>query len=217
MAPFSTMPPNSSPHSQIAAVVAAAGRSIRMGTPKQLLAWGERTVLSAVTDHLVAAGASPVLCVVGHRAGEMATALGNAPAILLRNDDFLLGEMLSSYQVGVRHLTHDTASYLGTLLALGDQPHVPVEVITQILVQARQTPDRIVVPSYEMRRGHPFYLPASLWPELLGLAGEATLRTLMQRNQALISYVNVNTDAILRDMDTPADYEALTGKRPDPQ
>jgi len=63
-----------------------------------------------------------------------------------------------------------------------------------------------------MRRGHPFYLPARLWDELLLLTFEETLRTLVQRNQTAITYVNVDTDAILHDIDTQADYQTLIGK-----
>jgi molybdenum cofactor cytidylyltransferase len=183
-----------------------------MGEPKQMLPWGERTVLGAVAYNLATAGASPVLCVVGHRAAEMSAALGNAPAKLLQNPDYLLGEMLSSYQVGVRDLQSTGVSFLGVLLALGDQPHVPIAVIEQVIVAARTSPDRIVVPSYQMRRGHPFFVPVRLWPELVALTYEETLRLLMQRNQAAITYVNVDTDAILRDIDTPADYQSLSGK-----
>jgi molybdenum cofactor cytidylyltransferase len=204
------------PSNTIAAVVAAAGRSTRMGEPKQLLPWGNRTVLGTVVHNLAAAGASPVLCVVGHRADEMAAALGDAPAHLLRNPDYLLGEMLSSYQTGIRYLqsqaTPVTDLSLGTLLALGDQPHIPLDVIRQVIAQARATPDHIVIPSYEMRRGHPFFLPTRLWPELLALTYEETLRTLVQRHQSSIIYVNVSSDAILRDIDTPADYQALSSK-----
>ncbi len=203
------MPETPTPSVKIAATVAAAGRSTRMGEPKQLLPWGERTVLGAVAYHLAAAGASPVLCVVGHRAAEMAAALGDAPAELIHNEHYLQGEMLSSYQAGVRHLMATHAQVAGTLLALGDQPHVPVAVIRQVIDQARRAPDQIVIPSYEMRRGHPFYLPAHLWPELLALRGEETLRTLLHRHRHLIAYVEVKTDAVLRDIDTPADYQDL--------
>ena len=201
-------PPN------IAAVIAAAGRSTRMGEPKQLLPWGSQTVLAAVATHLAAAGAAPVICVVGHRAAEMIAALGDAPARLVTNPDYLQGEMLSSYQTGVRHLLAHSVPVLGTLLALGDQPHIPVDVIRTVLDQAHRTPDSIVIPSYTLRRGHPFYLPAALWQGLLSLHGDQTLRTLLQRYAAHIVYVNVDTDAILRDLDTPDDYRALAPAPP---
>lgn len=193
----------------IAAVVAAAGRSTRMGEPKQLLPWGTRTVLAAVIHHLAEAGAAPVLCVVGHRAGDMIAALAGADCRIIHNDNYLAGEMLSSYQAGVAALEQDRDPYSGTLLALGDQPHVPVWAIRAVLEAARLAPDRIIVPSYRMRRGHPFYLPRRFWADLRALQGEETLRTLMRRHEAAIHYVAVETDAILRDIDTPADYRDL--------
>ncbi len=204
---------------KVAAIIAAAGRSTRMGEPKQLLPWGDSTVLGTVARNLDAAGASPVLCVVGHRAEEMAAALGDAPAQLLRNPDYLQGEMLSSFQTGVRYLLsaaneHSGFACSGTLLALGDQPHIPVDVIQRVIEQSLRTPESIVIPSFEMRRGHPFYLPARLWADLLELSQTETLRTLLQRHQEVITYVNVESDAILRDIDTPADYKTLSATNP---
>lgn len=198
----------------IAAVIAAAGRSTRMGEPKQLLPWGDTTVLGAVVANLSAAGAAPVVCVVGHRRDEVETALHGSSAILVHNPDYLEGEMLSSFQAGIRHLSgahHPEQPYLGALLALGDQPHIPVPVIAQVIEQARRTPHSLVIPSHAMRRGHPIYLPAALWPELLALSLDDTLRTLVRCHERSIVYVTVATDAILRDMDTPDDYAALRG------
>ena len=70
-------------------------------------------------------------------------------------------------------------------------------------------PDSLVIPSYALRRGHPFYIPRRLWGELLALGADATLRTLVLQHNDAIRYVNVDTDAILRDMDTPADFAEM--------
>ena len=195
----------------IAAVVAAAGRSTRMGEPKQLMAWGERTILGTVVANLAAAGAVPVICVVGHRAEEIIAALGDAPAEVVVNPNYLQGEMLSSYQAGVRRLLEQGRDYAGTLLALGDQPHVPVSVLQAVLAQARRTPDNIVMPRYQGRRGHPFYFPRRLWPAMLALGHDETLRAIVRGAGEVIQYAEVETDAILRDIDTPSDYRQLAG------
>ncbi|HXF64109.1 MAG TPA: nucleotidyltransferase family protein [Caldilineaceae bacterium] len=201
----------------IAAVIAAAGRSTRMGELKQLLPWHDTTVLGAVVANLDAAGAAPVVCVVGHRQAEVEAALRGSPAILVYNPDYLQGEMLSSFQAGIRHLSGASQAeqrYLGALLALGDQPHIPISVIAQVIEQARRTPQALVIPSHAMRRGHPFYLPVAHWPELLALSLDDTLRTLVRRHEQSIVYVTVETDAILRDMDTPGDYAGLRAPGP---
>jgi molybdenum cofactor cytidylyltransferase len=127
------------------------------------------------------------------------------------NPHYHKAEMLSSYQAGVCELLRGDgakAESAGVLLALGDQPHIPTAVLALIVQQAQQTPDQIVIPSHQMRRGHPIYLPRSLWHALLALSMEESLRDLLTRYAESIIYVNVETDAIRWDMDTPADYAA---------
>lgn len=193
----------------IAAVVAAAGRSRRMGQPKQLLPWGSGTVIQAVVDCLVRAGASPVIVVTGHQADAVRAALAHTSAQTVHNPDYRHTEMLASFQRGVAALTGHPTPLLGTLLALGDQPHIPVDAVQAVLARALETPEAIVVPSHRMRRGHPIYLPRSLWPELLALGPEASLRELLQRHERRIVYQVVDTEAVLLDIDRWADYQAL--------
>lgn len=181
-----------------------------MGRFKQLLPWGKSTVIRTVVDNLHEAGASPVLCVTGHRADEVAAALEGSPALTLPNPHYAASEMLTSYQAGIASL--DNSQFSGSLLALADQPHIPVDVIRQVIEQARNAPDRVVIPSHQMRRGHPIYLPHRLWSELLALPVDASLRDLLNRHSAEIIYVDVDTDAIRRDMDEWAEYERLRGE-----
>lgn len=201
---------------QIAAVIAAAGQSRRMGRPKQLLPWGDgtvtTTVIAAVVDNLHAAGAAPILCVIGHASTQMREALRDHSATLVYNDEYQASEMIVSYQTGVRHLREAFPACVGTLIALSDQPHVPPEIVRLVLEQASRTPQDIVIPSHQMRRGHPIYLPSTLWDALLTLPAEQTLRDVIRGHAECIRYVNVDSDVILRDMDTPEDYAGLMGE-----
>ncbi|MEZ4609829.1 MAG: hypothetical protein R2838_06205 [Caldilineaceae bacterium] len=47
---------------------------------------------------------------------------------------------------------------------------------------------------------------------MLGLTPGQTLRDLIRRHEARVAYVVVESDAILRDLDTPAEYAALRGE-----
>lgn len=198
---------------RIGAIVAAAGRSTRMGSPKQLLSWGQSTVLATVLGQLATAGAQPVLCVVGHERDQIAQIAEQAGAEVVYNPDYAAAEMLVSYQAGVRRLLDQSPAADGALFALGDQPHIPVGVIRQVLHHALCRPESIVIPSYAMRRGHPIYLPKGVWPFLLSLHAEDSLRKLMREYAAQIEYVLVGTDAILRDMDTPQEYAGLKAEQ----
>ncbi len=197
------------PETPVPAIVAAAGMSRRMGEPKQLLPWGEGTVIEAVVHTLTAAAVEPVVCVVGHQAAQMRAALRTTPAVIVYNSAYAQSEMLSSYQAGIRWLIEQGNRASGLLLALSDQPHVPVDVVRHVCTAARTQPDAIVIPSHQMRRGHPIYLPRRFWSEVLELPDDATLRTLIQQHDEHILYVNTNNPAILTDLDTPDDYHRL--------
>ena len=186
-----------------------------MGRPKQLLPWGDLTVIAAVARSLGQAGAAPVVCVTGHRGQAVAAALGETGAVIVPNSAYRDHDLLSSYQPGIRWLL-DNADHAGAiegaLLSLGDQPHLPASTIARVAAQARRTPDRIVIPSYAMRRGHPMVLPRVLWAELLTLDADDTLRTLTNHYSDAIMYVTMEDDAVLLDMDSPADYERLRAR-----
>ncbi|MEZ4864674.1 MAG: NTP transferase domain-containing protein [Caldilineaceae bacterium] len=191
----------------VAAVIAAAGRSRRMGEPKQLLPWHGKTVIEAVVANLFAADARPIITVTGHEHAAIASALTGSPTQIVYNTHYLTGEMLSSYQVGIGTLVDEAC--VGALLTLGDQPHIPVTLLAQLIEEIRQSPEQMVIPRYHDHRGHPIYLPRHLWQRLLTLGENETLRTVVVSQQGSIRYVDVASDAILRDMDTPADYAAL--------
>ena len=202
------------PSSSIAAIIAAAGFSRRMGRFKQLLPWGDSTVIRTVVHNLHAAGADPIVCVTGHRADEVTSALDGSPACTVHNPHYTTGEMRSSYQAGIAAIhnsqfTVHHSLFCGSLLVLADQPHISVDIIRQVITQARTTPEQIVIPSHAIRRGHPIYLPRRLWAELLDLPPGASLRDLLNRNSDKIVYVNVDTHASRRDMDEWGEYEKL--------
>ncbi len=193
----------------VAAVVAAAGFSRRMGRFKPLLPWRNGTVIEAVAAGLIAGGASPVQVVTGHRGAEIALRLEGGPVKVVFNPDYGRNEMLRSYQVGIGALRESCLPMQGALLALGDQPHIPAEVIRQIVERARSEPDAVVVPSHNRRRGHPVYIPEWSFAELMGLATGQTLRDLLSDLSGEIVYVDVDSDCVRRDMDLPAEYESL--------
>ncbi len=194
---------------RVAAVVAAAGFSSRMGRFKPLLPWRNGTVIEAVVAALDGGGASPVYVVTGHRGAEIAEQLKGGPAEAVFNAEYCQDEMLRSYQVGIEALCRDGKPVCGALLALGDQPHIPTGVIRQLISRVVRVPEAVVVPSYMRRRGHPVYLPRWAFSKLLGLGRGLSLRDFMDTFEEEIEYEAVDSDCIRRDMDVPAEYESL--------
>ena len=91
-----------------------------------------------------------------------------------------------------------------------------LEVVAQVLQAfAHSDAQAVIVPSYQMRRGHPIVLPRWLWQEVLDLAPGDSLRSVINRHAAAIRYLVVDTPSVLADLDTPEQYQhALSEHRP---
>ena len=188
----------------IAAIVLAAGLSRRMGRPKLALPWRETTVIGQVVAVLEAAGVAEILVVTGGAHEEVEKALRGTPARPVFNPRFEASEMVDSLQMGLAELA---PSIEATLVALGDQPQIQLTVVQAVIEAYTAQNAELVVPSFQMKRGHPWLVRRSLWPELSQLRPPETLRDFMSRHAADIAYIPVSTDTILRDLDTPDDYE----------
>jgi CTP:molybdopterin cytidylyltransferase MocA len=174
-----------------------------MGTPKMLLRWGGTTVLGHVLRTLRQAGVEERVVVVGCDREAVEGICSAEGAIAVFNPTFDTGEMLSSLQVGLGSLS---SACEAALVVLGDQPSLQATVV-QAVLQSSQTPAAaIVVPSYAHKRGHPWLVGSAWWPEIMSMRPPATPREFLHRHASAIRHVEVHTDTILRDIDTPDDY-----------
>jgi molybdenum cofactor cytidylyltransferase len=188
----------------IGAVVLAGGMSRRMGQLKVLMPWGgRRTIIEHIIEQLALARVPQVTVVTGHRAGEVRQVVSRVGADVVHNDKYTTGEMLSSLQAGLRAMP---AHISAALLVLGDQPHIQPKIVAQVMMAYAEGNGDIVAPSYHMRRGHPILIDRRYWAEILDLPEDGSLRDVMDRHKDRIGYVNVDTDSVLRDVDTQEDY-----------
>jgi molybdenum cofactor cytidylyltransferase len=188
----------------VAAVVLAAGMSSRMGHFKVLLPWGKQTVLEAIIERLHRSRLDRVVVVTGREASRVGDIAAKSGVLAVHNDDFERGEMLSSLQVGVRALDE---RFDAALVVLGDQPQLQSYVATRVLNAYAERQRDIVIPSFLKRRGHPVLFSKRLWRALLDLPEGKSPRDLVNAAADEIEYVNVDTDSILQDIDTPEDYK----------
>ena len=188
----------------IGAVILAAGQSRRMGRNKMLLPFATSTVLETlVTEVAACEPVGDIIVVTGHQADRITALLGTYPVRCIFNPAYAQADMLVSIQVGLRALSTAVSA---ALIVLGDQPRIQRAVIEQI---SAAPPQAIVIPSYQMKRGHPILIDRALWPEVLALPETATLRDFMRSHEQQIRYVVVETDSVLKDLDTPEDYAEM--------
>jgi molybdenum cofactor cytidylyltransferase len=114
--------------------------------------------------------------------------------------------MLSSLQCGLQLLSTGEAEVEAALIGLGDQPQVQAGAVRQVWEAFQQQASRLIVPSFQMRRGHPWLVERSLWKELLELQPPRSPRDFLNQHAADIRYVEMDHPSILADLDTPQDY-----------
>lgn len=189
----------------VGAIVLAAGMSSRMGQSKMLLPWTEkRTIIEHIVEQLLSSRVDHITVVTGHMAKEIKEVLAPYGVNVVYNRAYKSGEMLSSLKAGLRAMPDNIAA---SMLVLGDQPRIQPRVIYQVMAAYSRGEGEIVAPSFEMKRGHPILISRRYWAELLALPRTASPRDVINLHQERIAYIDVNTDSVLRDVDTPDDYE----------
>ena len=180
----------------ISAIILAAGKSTRMGQQKMLMPWGSATVLEKVIQTVQAAEIEDIILVASPQIASKFQ--DKYLQVVLNAED----EMLKSIQLG---LQAQKESAEATLICLGDQPQMEEGSMRSVCEAFQKSGAKLIAPSYQMRRGHPWLVEKSLWGEILAMQN-GSMREFLDNHANEIQYVNLSTPTILQDLDTPEDY-----------
>lgn len=190
---------------RLGGVVPAAGLSRRMGREKILLRLGEATALEQVLDRLLRAGVEDRVAVLRFGLEEAMALARNAGAFVAVNDH-PEEEMLVSIRLGIASLPRPVEAFY---VWPADHPAVSLETLTALA--AACGPDRVVVPTYEGRRGHPALVGAMLREAISAIPPGSGLRRLWRDRPEILEELPVEDEGVVLDMNTPADFERLSG------
>lgn len=192
-------------------LIPAAGKSRRMGRPKLLLPVGDRAVLEHVLTAVRSAGVADVLVVAAPDADILAHLAATAGAHVLRLAEDT-PDMRATCQHGLAWLDerfHPGESD-GWLLMPADHPTVRPDVVRALLATASENTDKtIIVPRCQGRRGHPTWLRWSHAAAIRALPPEQGLNAYIRAHADETLELAWPSDEILRDLDTPEDYQRL--------
>ena len=197
----------------ISAIILAAGQSRRMGAQKLLLPFGGKTAIAHIAEQVLAGSVDRTIVVVSEDCGPVAAALSGKPVAFVTNSD-PKGDMLSSVRRGLAAVPQKCQA---VLVVLGDQPNITSLLIAQVVEAwrgrgAERTQGAIVVPACNGRRGHPILFSAGYRQEVLGGYDGVGLRGLLRAHDREVIEVPVVEELLLRDMDSPGDYQRELGK-----
>lgn len=173
-----------------------------MGTSKQLLPLGNKPVLLHCVDALAAVGVQDLVVVTGTGRSACSGALWGADVRIVVNDapD---SDMADSVRTGLRALDETCT---GVLVCLADHPLVSRTTYRAIINAHRQSPEKIVIPAFKGRRGHPSLFPFPVISDIFFLP---TLRDLVREDDGRVLVVDVPDEGVVLDMDTRDDYRVV--------
>lgn len=189
---------------ETAAILLAAGKSLRMGTQnKLLLPVAGAPMVRHVVDQYATAIDGPVLVVLGHQAESVAAALDGSSAETVFNPHFATGQF-TSVASGLRHT--DDAEIL--LIGLSDQPLLRAKDIkTLIDVHRAANTGKISIPVKGTTRGNPIVVPCVLRTCLLEDPKNPGCQKFTRAHPEWVQEVTLNAEGFYVDIDTPDAYK----------
>lgn len=185
-------------------LILAAGASTRMGRCKPLLDFDGRSCLEVVMEVSRRAKLAAPVVVLGHEADAVKARVPLTGMTVVVNADFAKGQT-SSVKAGLRSLPPGATAFL---LHPVDFPLIrPDDIADLVAAWSRPgSPARILIPSFNLRRGHPVLFAAALKDEILALGDDEPVRAVVNRDPGRIGHVEARDARVLVDMDTPEDY-----------
>ena len=199
------VPQDSQPFS-IAVIILAAGRSARLGSPKQLLSYRGKTLLQHTIDTALESQASPILVVLGSGKDAIKKELEQKQVFILENSSWESG-MASSISCGITNLQELAPESKAVILMVCDQPFVNAKLLNNLITKHKDTRQSIVASSYANTLGTPALFHQSLFSELLVLEGESGAKSLIKKYSLQTGFVSFDQGRI--DIDTRENYRNL--------
>lgn len=195
------------------ALIPAAGRSRRMGTHKLLLTLEGRTVIDRLLTTLAKDGITDRIVVVRADDEPLCEAARSAGGTVVQ-PSVDPPDMRDSVEFGLRWIEerHAPRPDDGWILLPADHPVLDPSVLGTLIAAWQERTCPILVPAYRGKRGHPTFFRWELVADVRGLPPDCGLNRLLQERQDDVCELPVDNPAVVTDLDTPADYQALLNR-----
>jgi len=191
-------------------IILSAGESKRMGQPKPLLRFDDKTFLEYIISVLQLSNVDRITVVLGSDAEIIEKSVDLSGTHLLLNKDYKKGQ-LSSLLTGINNLPEETEAIL---VCLVDHPFITEELVNQIVKTFKERKSPIIVPVYQGKRGHPVLFSKSLFKELLEAPEDKGARYVVYSNEEKVFELETSEKGIMIGINTPEDYQIYFGTKP---
>jgi molybdenum cofactor cytidylyltransferase len=186
-----------------AIILLAAGSSSRMGQSKQLLNWGDKTLLEHAATTALGTNPESVVVVLGANEQSHQTVLKNLDVAIVVNPQWQMG-MGSSIKVGLKFLVDQSPKIGGVVIMVCDQPFITSQHLQNMVAQHEKTGYSIIATKYTGLLGVPVFFSSKLFKLLEKIEDTEGAKKLVHQNPQLTDFVPLEEGKI--DLDTPDDY-----------
>lgn len=187
-------------------IVLAAGASRRLGSPKQLLEFGGKTLVRHAVEMAASILGEKIMVVLKSQTEVSPFDLADFAFKIVENPRWEEG-MASSICTGIVNLPKDADAVL--LLTI-DQPLIDVSQLRLLVKTWKVNQACIVASEYAHTVGIPAIFPRQLFPELKTLQGDRGAKQLLKQYAEKLISVSIPEAAF--DVDTWSDWEEIQGK-----
>ena len=138
--------------------------------------------------------------VLGANAEEIRSHANFALSDVVVNADWASGQ-LSSIQAGIRSLPKDGTD--GAMLFLVDQPLITAGLVESLIEEFEATQRRIIIPTYNAKRGHPVIFASSLYDELLAAPADQGARAVVWAHAKEVLEVPTDEEGVVLNLNDP--------------
>lgn len=190
-------------------IILAAGNSSRLGEPKQLLQYQNKSLIRHVAETALEAIMYPIIIVTGSNENLIVDELSELPVHFIQNNDWQEG-MASSIRIGTSELLRLNPTVQSVILAVSDQPFVTSQLFLDLIEKAEISSESIVACSYENTIGTPVLFQKKYFDSLLALNGSEGAKKLLKQFKDNVVSVPFPLGGI--DIDTKEDYQKLLNR-----
>lgn len=184
----------------VSAIILAAGSSTRMGSSKQLLRWGEETLLTHAVKTAIDSRVGHVYVVLGSNEGEHRKAIGKLPVTIVSNPGWQKG-MGSSLKAGLSAAKETSDA---VLIMVCDMPFVTSQHLNNLIEHFTNTRLPVTASKYRDTVGVPAIFAKEVFNELSEIGDGEGARKIIAKHQDA-GLIHLGSPA---DIDTPDDYDA---------
>ena len=197
----------------VSAILLAAGESKRMGEQDKLfLKYKGNWIVNHVMQNLWASNQSELVIVMNNNDNGLLNGERSEEIQVVINPDYKKG-MTTSIQAGVKAASDKASGYM---ICLADQPLMKKEDYNEIMERfellVKHDPKTIIVPFYLGVKGNPVIFSSAYRDDILTHQEMEGCKDIIRSNKQHIYRLDMTNDHILKDVDTPEDYEGLVSE-----